>query len=718
MNKTTLCTAVILAISSAQAYSQDIMLEEVLVVAQKRTESLQDVPVSVTAFSQEMMDKAGIVGIDNIAQFTPGFSMTSYNKATPQPYIRGIGTNVSGAGDDPSVAMFVDEVYISRPGAFDANLFDLQRIEVLRGPQGTLFGKNVVGGAIIVSTSMPNTEELEVKAQVDVGNYDQLGLQAYVSGPLTDNIAGKLALAHHERDGYIKNTVTGNKLNDDDSQDARLGLLWDASDAVTVNWSADISKIRNAGVGRVLEGEPLNAFLFPGAKSPSLNTPDKTESVLDGYTDRDTWGTTLRINWEQPYGTWTSVTGYRENDYKFLDDFIPAEDQLSYLVNFVDEQQSQFSQEIRLASPDSAGDWEWLVGLYYFNDDINRLESWDSTGLSAPLMLVFGVPGGLAQWNANNETESTAAFGQLSYNLENWRFTLGGRYTSETKDFALQTSGFEPLFGMFSPFSINEKEDWDNFSGKFSVDYMGVEDVLIYLSVSEGFKSGSFNSVAPNADLAAQSLDPELATQIELGLKSQWLDNRLRLNAAAFDIDYTDLQVFTSDGLEQIVDNAGEATSRGIELEVIALPIADLELSATYAYLDATYDKFVTGGLDFSGNNLTRSPKNSYTLSADYGFSLGDSADVSLRMDYLYQDKFFRESSNVDLTTIDSYGLLNARMSVATMNGNWELSLWGKNLTDEEYDVFRSNLSDFASPTASAVKGAPRTYGVTFTYGM
>ncbi|MCV6627114.1 MAG: TonB-dependent receptor [Cellvibrionaceae bacterium] len=715
MKLTPLYCSLALAVSAA-AQGQDFAIEEIVVTAQKRAENLQDVPIAITAMNQEMLKEAGIVGIDNIAHFTPGFAMSSYNKSSPQPYIRGIGTNTSGAGDDASVAMFIDDVYISRAGAYDSNLFDLERVEVLRGPQGTLYGKNVVGGALNITTRKPNTEELEASVRLDVGNYNRRGVQAYVSGPLADTVAAKLSLASLKRDGFVDNTVTGTKLRDTDTQAARGGLLWDASDKLSVSWNWDVSKVRESGVGRVLVGAPL---LGVTALAPSLNQRDKTDTLNDGFTDRDVWGTSVKLVWEQDYGTWTSVTAYRSSEYSFTDDLVPALDLLSgaklnYFTNHTDEDESQFSQELRLDSS-GEGALEWTVGVYYFDDDIKRLEQWD-TSLVGTLLKIGQTQG---QADASNQTESQALFAQASYNLDDWRFTLGGRYTRERKDASLVGQGFEPLYlSLYAPFSAAADKTWNNFSGKFSIDYMGLEDTLIYLSLSEGFKSGAFNSIAGTKAAAERPLNPELATQYELGIKSQWFDNRVRVNAVVFDIDYEDLQVFYAEGLDVLVDNAGQASSKGAELELLALPAAGLELSASYSYLDASYDEFLTSGRDNSGKRLTRAPKNSYNLAASYRLPLGDMGELSLRLDYINQGSMFLSAGNEAALKLPSYELYNARLGFSAADGSWELALWGKNLGDAEYAIHRADLSTLGSATTSDILGDPRTYGLSFSYHL
>ena len=352
--------------------------------------------------------------------------------------------------------------------------------------------------------------------------------------------------------------------------------------------------------------------------------------------------------------------------------------------------------------------------------DIERIEEWDTQGFAE----LFGYPyptGFRSHSDAENVTSSAALFGQVSYNLaEEWRFTVGGRYTEETKEFDISTSGLEPLFGFLTEnYTVESEETWDDFSGKLSIDYMGFDNVLLYLSVGEGFKSGAFNSLAPDADQAAQAIDPELAMQVELGVKSQWLDDRIRLNAVVFSIDYQDLQVFqTTDDQRIIVTNAGQATSQGVELELIAKPLQGLDISASYSYLDATYDEYTTSGSDFSGNRLQRAPKNAYSISASYLMPLTDLGELAFRVDYLSQNKVYFNPSNAPLQVDEGYELVNARVAFEPEEGNWELALWGKNLTDEQYAVFKNDLSFIGTNSTADILGDPRTYGVTFTWNM
>lgn len=679
-------------------------LEEVVVTAQKRPEYLQDVPIALSVYDQTLLLQAGIDDIGTLAQFTPGFTLTSYNKSTPQPYIRGIGSNTSGAGDDASVGLFIDEVYISRAGAFDSTLFDLERIEVLRGPQGTLYGKNVAGGAINISTHKPSLEQSETQLRLETGSYQQRGLQLYTNGPMSQQIAGKLSYALNKRDGMVINSVTGTALRNENSQSARGALFWQASGNFTAEVGVDYATLNESGAGRVLQGEP--AFGIP-ALSPSVNNPNRTDSSIDGYTDRKIAGSSAHLHWDQPYGQWTSVTAYRTTDYQFSDELVPALGAPYFINNEADEKQRQFSQEIRLANAAGASPLKWTLGLYYFDEDVARIEAFNTTYLG----------GGLGLWDANNRTRSSALFAQTSYQLQSWRFNLGGRYTYEQKDFQLMASGYEPLlFSFFSPYQANADQAWRNFSGKASIDYTGIDNLLIYLSYSDGFKSGAFNSLSANKVLAETALKPELAKQWEWGIKSQWLNNRARMNVALFDIHYNDLQVFETAGVEVFVGNAAQASIKGAEIELSFLPLPQLELSANYAYLDARYDEYDLGDTDNSGNQLSRSPKNTGSISALYEIPWTGQGTVTFRLDYLNQGSIFRTADNSHASEIAGYQLLNGYAGFSSNDDRWEISIWGKNLGNRRYEIFRNDLSALGAATSSDIMGDPRTVGISLTF--
>lgn len=680
------------------AQSDTLALEEIIVTAQKRMENINDVPIAITAFDELTLKNAGIVNVMNIAQMSPGLSMSSYNKTTPAPYVRGIGTNNSHVADDPSVAVFIDDVYISRPGSFDTQLFDLQRIEVLRGPQGTLWGKNVAGGAIVLVTRQPSSE-FEGRLSASLGNFDLQEAGAYFNGPVSNTFMAKIAVSQLKRDGYIENTRIGGSVSDDDASTLRGALLWAPSPELELQWNVDRSRDRASGVGRVaLEGTPPPASTLP--LPPQLNDYTKTESYTNGYMNRDIWGSSINVSYEMEDTSYTSITAYRDNEYEFLDALIPfpveplgfPEAYEQVLTNEAEENSSQFSQELRVNRYLEAISLDWTLGLYYFTDSVDRTE-WLA-----------------GQADAKNDTSSKAIFGQLTKefgNEEEWSTTLGIRFTDEKKEFEQLTVGGKG------------RESWSNTSGKFNLSYSGLDNGMLFVSYSEGFKSGAFNAFSSTAEQASTPLDPELSKLWEVGAKLHWLQHSLRTNIVLFTTDYDDIQVFESrPDLTFYIVNA-TATSKGAELDINYKPIIGLDFSVTYAYLDASYDKYVTEDADFTGNTLQRAPKHSYSFSTQYIFLLNSSSELMLRADIVHQDDVFYGSSNSLNSMGKAHTLVNARASLTLPGQHWQFSLWGKNMTDEEYVVFENDTSAAGlAGLRSSIPGAPRTYGVTIDYHL
>ncbi len=533
-------------------------LEEVVVTAQRRTEPLQHVPIAVTAFDDDEIEMAGIATMNNLSLHTPGFVISNYNKTTPQFFIRGIGSNASGASDDSSVALFIDDVYISRPGSFDGDIFSVDSIEVLRGPQGTLYGKNVVGGVIKVTSKKPS-DDATVKLATELGHLDHQNLQAYVNAPLGMNAAGNFSVSRQRRDGFVKNTVTEEKERDEDSVSLRGRLEFCPDDDTELSLILDSSKGRLNGSGRVLMGE-----LFFGLPAPSLNDLYRTDTPVVGFTDSDSQGISFSANINTTHWRWTAISAYRKNDYSFEEDIIPTQ-LIRTVVNLVDEESQQFSQEIRVTNHNS-GEHEFTAGMYYLNEYVDRIESWDLRELA----VLFGVPASVASgeidtFDANNKTNSYAVFSQWDYHFtDTMTLSLGGRYTRESKEFKSCATGSNLLDFNFliEPYcNVDETDTWTDFSPKTVLMYEPRESLHWYLSYTKGFKSGAFNSLADSRASAVSSVDPESANQFELGLKSIWFDKSLRLNAVVFTIDYDDLQVFVvAENGSFFVENAAEAT--------------------------------------------------------------------------------------------------------------------------------------------------------------
>lgn len=721
---------------SALAQERGLALDEIIVTAQKRVQDLQDVPIAISAFDAGFLEASGVGTLDEIAFRTPGLTMGRFNAVQPEIFIRGIGSTDQSAAGDASVGVFVDGVYLGRLGTLDFDFFDLQRIEVLRGPQGTLYGKNVVGGAINIVTAPP-TQDFEARAEAGIGNYDRRSLRAYVNGGLTDQLAGKITASWLERDGYATNATTGNKLSDEDNVTLRGQMLWTPTDTLDITMAADWSRDRLAGPNRNSVGEqfvffPWFALDFPGAPllpftvSPSSPDPYTNELTIDGYQDRDVWGVSWNVRWDSPLGELTSITAFRNGEYDILQDFSSSDAPL--VVRNAIDKIDQYSQEVRLGGLAMQDRLDWLVGAYGYRADIRRLENNDFSGNDIPIALfIAGVPPGtLPSFNTfyfqDNRTTSYALFSQLTYALTDAvNLTAGARYTYEKKDSSVQGAGFDPI-GTFleAPYNVRAKESWNAFTPKIALDWRINEEVMVYASYAEGFKSGGFNGTSPSGAGASTPFDQEKAKNYEIGIKTELFDRRLRANFTAFFIDYTDLQVFQLvDGARLIVDNAADAESKGFELELQAVLADGLTAFASYANLDATYKDFVNeAGADFSGNRLTRSPRDSYNVGFTWTRPIGGDRSLTLHSEYSYRSRIFFLPDNYRVASDESLGLLDARVTIGFDRHNLDLTFWGKNLTDE---VYITQAIDGRGPfnlsqNAAAAMGVPRTYGVTLNW--
>ncbi len=693
-----------------------VVIDAIVVTAQKREESLQDIPFSVSAISGDTLRSMGALSYDDIAPMVPGFSMTSYNPTQPQFFIRGVGSTGTTAGEDTSVGVFVDDVYAGRAGIQSGRFLDIERVEVLRGPQGTLYGRNVAGGAINVISKKPGSEA-EGYVEGTYGRFDRTEIRAAIGGPIAGRTQGRLAVAYDARDGYITNTTTGSdNLREYDNLTARGHLLFDLNYNTQLLLSADYfngDEVGPASREAIVTSVPVLAGGIPDipldTPSPSIRT---TELPVDGDNQREFYGASARLDIETAIGTFTSITAFRTSDYNIFEDVsgygLPILGQ--------DESADQWTQEVRLTSTGSL--LEWTAGAYFLAEDIDRV---DITQVSGP------VPGETlfldrAEYSQHVETRSYALFGQATYPVfDRLDITLGARYTVDEKDFAMDASGVSTLFRVLpeGPFSVDTDESFNEFTGKLSAAYRFSDDVLAYFTFSQGYKSGGFNGVSTTSDDANVPFEPETADTFEIGLRSEWLDNRLRLNLATFYTEYQDLQVFQIRDVGNLfISNAASAEIRGFEVEAISSPFDGLSLGFTYAYLDTEYKKFISadGSADLSGNNLTRSPESSFSLSAEYKMALGAAGELRFRADYSYRDELFIQPENRPLDTIDSYDLLSARITYQTA-GNISVSLFGKNLTDEEYRVHTFDADTILrNNIGSAVFADPRTWGITVGY--
>jgi len=733
-------------------------LEDVLVSVQRRTESLQVVPISVTAISGDRIREGGIMNIADVALETPNFTFTQFNVGEPQYYIRGIGNTNDSAGSDPAVATFIDDVYIGRTGGTSTDLFDLDRVEVIRGPHGTLFGKNVVGGAISIYTNRPSPE-FESRIGLTVGNYDQYMLRGLVNGRMTDNLSGKFSFSKQVRDGYVDNVVDDLVYHDADNTSLRGQILWTPSDEVDVLFGLDYSKDDLNGNCRNVNNLELNdafgvaeIFYEPVIEATTGGDIRKCASSAGAGQEREVGGALLRVDWSMEASTFTSITAYREADYKWSEDLagLPWGTTTFNLIDQAEEDSNQFSQEFRWAS--SGGEtFDWLFGAFYMKENVDRAENF--IGAFGPPFAAQGffLLDGDIIYAQDNTTKSYALFAKLDWHItDTISLSVGGRYAKDKKSIEqtlinqespAQDVGFLTLTGhpdpqvvlgipangptnlfaylgsgsasfLSTPFSVHADDAWSEFLPSADINWRFADNNLLYFTYSEGYKSGAFQSQTPFPDAAVVPLEPENVKNYEIGIKSELADNRVRINASIFKMDYTNLQVFQLVGSLLVGGNA-EATSEGIEIDAAALLTENWILGFTYGYLDAKYDTYLLGSADWSGNRLPRSSEHSGSINTTYTVNLSGGGTMDISAVYSAKSDFYFGPDNHPGGLEDGFGLLDASLTWRNASDRWIVSLWGRNLTDEEYRT-HSIISNIAGTVD--LWNLPRTYGVTLTW--
>jgi iron complex outermembrane receptor protein len=728
--------ALLAAAAPAQDVSRSTGLEEIIVTAQKRAESAQDVPIALTVFDSGVLQRANIRRIEEIVMRTPNFTMQRFNIGEPQFYIRGVGSNSDSAAGDPTVGVFQDEIYVGRVSGAAFDVFDMQRVEVLRGPQGTLFGRNTSGGAV---NFIPNRPEQEFFASADLsaGNYDSLEGRLVLNGGLTDRLAGRLAVSHREHGGYSENIDTGAELNDEDNWSVRGQLLFTPGDASRLLLGYDYVSDETAGNARV----PFP--VFPTGQVGALNNTAtaallaiwrpgqdirKAYSVPESFQEREINGVTVRYEHDAGYGSWTVLGGWRNVELEWLEDldgvkpfgnppitppFPPPYGWVLQNRDQVDEDAEQYSLEVRLSSPADARVF-WVAGLYYFTETVDRTESFFTRFSLLP------VAGGDVTFIQDVDSDSYAAFGQVTYPVnDRFSVTAGLRYTEDEKEarqVGLNNDPNDPTPGIplfpGQPYDVTADDSWESVTGRFGVDYRFGSGQLLYASASKGFKSGIFpsqNNVVQNVGVATPE---EEVWSYEVGAKTEWFERTLRVNLALFHMDYEDLQLFRLDPQLRLVTFTEDTVNEGAELEILGAPAEGLEVGLNAAWLSAEVD----GGAN-DGGELPRAPEYTFGGFAEYAWPAGDGgfalrADFKWTDDYRTEIPYFNDAPNWRVTEIQSYALLDARASYRMDGRNIEFAVWGKNLTDEEYPL---HIIPFLG-NGFSIFAPPRTYGVSVAW--
>ncbi len=719
-----LATAGIGAISALPVWAQatpseaGASTEEIVVTAQRRSERLQDVPLAITALSAAQLAQSGVRNLEDIGGRSPGVFFKSLNVAQPQIYIRGIGTVQFDNSSEAPVGLFVDEVYIARHSAGLSALYDLDRVEVLRGPQGTLYGRNTIGGAINVITREP-TQDTEGEVSIEFGSYGALRTRGAVGGGLSDTVSARVAFATNDRRGWTRNTVTGKRANDEDNVAGRVKLLFEPSDRTRFKLSADYARDRAAGFEQEIKGLQ-NLGIAPSQVELTPDQPYVSQANVAGHQNRRIWRTSLRSEFDLSDSvSLTSITAYQDHVFDGLRDLDAGP--VPLIETKEDEKGHQFSQEVRLAS---TGDrpFKWLVGAYYFDEDSRRTERWGIGGLFPvnPIALFAGD----YFWTFDGGTKSYAFFGQANLALTEQFEVVGGlRYTHDRKagDYTVRSTAALAVPSFVSPttgFTRAVSDSWSSVDPAITINFRPAKDVLIYGSYKSGFKSGGFQHRPSSTLVASLPFNPEDMNAWEFGIKSQWFGRRLVANLSAFNYDYKDLQQLdlVPNTTITFTSNVGSARVRGAELELTARPVPAVDLGLSYSYLDAKYRDYLdASGAQRRGNYLNRAPKNGVNLSGQYTADLDSAGSLAFRVEYLWRDEIFFNQDNAPVNREPSLGLLQARIVYRTANDRISVAATGTNLTKEVYCA-NQIVSVPSSTAATCVVGAPRQVSVELKY--
>lgn len=685
-------------VAAAPADPQAPLYEEIIVTATRVAEtSLHETPAAVSAFSDEYIADMIVTDVRDLAAVTPGLTLSA-NSNMAQVYIRGVGSNNVFAGADPSSTVHYDGVYLARPQSNFANFVDVERVEVLRGPQGTLYGRNSVGGTINIISRRPSTERVKAEGVLTVGNASFYRLEGYLSVPLvTDTFAFSVAGQHSQRDPVRENIAPGgHDVDDEDTRAVRGQVLWKASEAIEAIIRADFNEDEStlysgssSPIAPPAGNPPLASSIVGDSRKVALNAPS--------FIDREAYGASLEVNADLDQA-WVlkSLTAYRRNDNFLASDPDTTERDLTRTLLW--EDQNQVSQEVNLTG--DLGRLQLFLGAFYFREKIDSIIEVQARAAGLSTKFIPDV-----------DTKSWSVFGQAEYDLGgDLTATIGGRYTEETKDWLKTFGTFSTAQGTLVRQTVlpPEQGNYNEFTPKFGLQYEPSEDLLLYGSISRGFKSGGFNITATTPG----GYDPETLWAYEIGVNGR-LGRRVTSRLSAFHYDYSDLQVqaFITPGVASIT-NAASARIRGIESETSAQLADSFLVRATAAYLDARYDEYpgapVGGGrtIDASGNRLSNAPKWALSGMAQYRRELSWGT-LQLTGEYGWQSGVFFTVSNDQLHRQGSYGVLNVSAGLESPGGGFGVTLWARNLLDEEY------LTSAGTITNPAGRYGPvRLYGV------
>ncbi len=761
----------LLALSAPATFAQGV-LEEVIVTAQKREQSVSDLGLSVTAFDGDTMRALGWEQPRDLAAQTPGLVINNtMGDSQPAVMIRGIGINDFNTNTNPGVGVYVDEVGKPIPAMLGFALFDMDRVEVLKGPQGTLYGQNTTGGAVSFHTKRP-TDELEGYISGDIGNYERASLEAGIGGPITENLRGRISGIYTRQDeGFQEDVFTGDDHGEVERSAIRAQLAADFGDSVDAilryTHGEDSSENQFPQLSDGLDVMQYYYYSFYDGDQASLDYFDILKGDNEAFLDNEYDSLGLTITADLGFATLTSVTGYDEMEHRNVLPF-PGTELAVQNADYRGEVES-LSQEFRLTS--NEGELvDWILGLYYGNveqDNVSDLDLTDGFGYLFFLYELTAQPEFTQVQTAyDQELESLAIFAHTEWHLsDSVKLTAGARYAEDELDYDVTMSSFQTpactgglcdvldiyygladfdsAFSSFLNFSdfgqfdgvrsggiFAEKSDTvkeEHFTWRLGLDWAPNDDYLFYANVATGTKAHGFYGGLATTERAYDAYNPEDIMSYELGFKLALLDRSMQFDGAVFHYQYEDQQILasTDPGIgipNDILTNVGESEITGAELDLTWAPVDGLTMRFTAAWLDSELtDTSISTALPAfpgteleEGESLAFAPELTFSGLIRYDFSISDRLGAFVQVDGDYSDEQYALPGRPD-SNLDSRTLVNGRLGLVSASGSWEASLWGRNLGDEEYNTYRY----FAVPgTSNNHIGAPRTYGLTVRYNF
>lgn len=759
---TGLCLAgsVCLSVAATAPAQEQSTLEEIIVTAQKRTQDMQDVNIAITAFTGDDIAQRGWTDITQVASQTPNLDIKYvWGNSMPVATIRGIGMSDFQANSKPGVGFYVDEVYLASIALMGLQLYDMERLEVLKGPQGTLFGRNTNGGAINYITRKP-TRTAEGYLRGDFGRFERVELEGAVGGPLTDTTSARLSfLTMQQGEGHVSNRTTGRKNGEVDIWSARAQLLWEPTDRTDVLVNIHGGKDRsqpvyfqhvgfwNPGARAALPpAERFCAAVLEGRRDPATCVDVTGYSDTDGNPYAGDYTNKNGINFDDARLDNVNVGGSIHLDHEFanglqLTSITAAEDYQRFqpkesdaspflLTDLIFASKIRFySQELRLAS---GGDspFDWIVGVHYTEESVEE---------DPPRIAFFEdlLGGNLrARVEYAQEQWQAALFGHTEWELsDQWTLTVGARVIKEEIDFTSESSlllppaydvGSRIVLAAVPNSSVSGAQDDENWTGRIALAYDPSDELMLYASVAKGYKGGGFNGGFVTNPALWRPYGPEDVRAYEVGIKSEFLNRRVIVNGAVFYNDYQGLQAVaqrpSATGVAQnFLANLTEATTEGVELELSARLTPQLDFRAGVGVLEtenADPSPLFNGPfapLVIAPRELANSPEYTFNVALAYDIPMENGSTVRLATDYFQTGKQYKEIQNNPALRVPEQGLWNARLSWRAPDENWRVSVWAKNLADEEYIVDTLNIAD-STGWGVIVYGMPRTYGISTEY--